>query len=99
MDGGVIMMQQINNILNITIGNINVNFVKIIVAAGIIISILIKIIKFAINRMKFDKFIVVNVSTGSEDLKGHFISVTITNIGNEKLWIEEICILFDKKVC
>ena len=47
--------------------------------------------------MKFDKFIVVNVRTGSEDLKGHFISVTITNIGNEKLWIEEICILFDNE--
>ena len=47
--------------------------------------------------MKFDKFIVVDVKRESKDLKGHSISVTITNIGNEKLWIEEICILFDNE--
>ena len=84
------------NIINIE--NINVIFVFVKIAVGLaIIFAIFKFIKWFLKRMKFDEKLVITLSSGVGLLKGNFTSVTITNIGNEKLWIEKICILFDNE--
>ncbi len=79
----------------INIGNITVNlfFVSIALGLGFVILIVKLIVKWFLKKIKIDKKFVIELRTGVGALKGHYVSIGITNIGNEKLWIDKIVIL------
>ena len=76
----------------INIGNITVNLSFVSIALGLGLF-LIAFIKWFLKKIKINKKFTIELSQGCEFLKGCFICVEITNIGNEKLLINRIVIL------
>ena len=77
----------------VNIGNITVNLFFVSIALGL--GLFVVFIKWFLKKIKIDKKFTIEYSKDLELLKGCCICVKITNIGNEKLRINQIVILSD----